>query len=104
MGAEARRGAASPPSVQAGTGAGGPRMLSAAAALRGLPPPAPSLAPLPRATRPAAGPRPPLPAGGQRASDGTSSSPPRVSPDSGREVLRLAKKVSEGSPQGLGAL
>lgn len=90
MGAEARRGAASPPSVHAGVpGARG--MLSAAAALRGLPPPAPSLAPLPRATRPAAGPRPPLPAGGQRASDGTSPSPPRVSPDSGREVLRLAK-------------
>lgn len=105
MGAEARRGAASPPSVQAGApGAGAPtccRLPPPSGAFRHQPRPW-RLSPEPPVQPQALGPRC-LPEGSGCLS-GTSPSPPRVSPDSGREVLRLAKKVSEGSPQGLGAL
>lgn len=98
MGAEARRGAASPPSVQAGTPGAGPparcRLPPPSGAFRHQPRPW-RLSPEPPVQPQALGPRC-LPEGSGRLSG--------TSPDSGREVLRLAKKVSEGSPQGLGAL
>lgn len=81
MGAEARRGAASPPSVQAGTpGAGAPHAVGCRR------PQGPS------ATSPVPGASPQSHPSSRRPS---SRCPPRVSPDSGREVLRLAKKVSK---------